>query len=216
MAGKNPYVTDGQGKAFVVMARGKKVPKEVMDAALKDGRVANFLEGLVLLTPAAKPSILEPLGTATVRATTEPFVARDHFLITTDGPEDAPVKIGNLGELFRKHLLPKTEQPIPESTICAHTLKRDSLDRPILEELGEKATTTLTEFFALLVAQGHGQKGLLLTNGHDNIAYIEDMNGTLWPVRARWSRRFRSWFVASIPVSNSPSRCPGCRVLSRA
>lgn len=152
--------------------------------------------------------LLEFVGKVTIPATTEPFVAREHFVVNTS--KDAPVQISRLGDNFKAWYLDKIERPRPKTTFCCRKLQRISRDILIFAEFGskEKAETTLSEMFTLLKQQGHRENGHLLTNGHVNIFFVydnEDMqclvhtqwsiNG--WDVDARSKMFPREWHVGS-------------------
>ncbi|GBE17095.1 hypothetical protein BMS3Abin15_00931 [bacterium BMS3Abin15] len=133
--------------------------------------------------------LLEFVGTAIISAIAKKFIAKDNFIVDTS--KKAKVKISYLEDNFRENFLGKTEEAIPEIVLRYHKLRKSSVDKPILAELGgkEKAETTLTEMFALMEKQGNGESGCLLTNGYANIFYIHDVNGVLWAVRlplGRW------------------------------
>ena len=128
-------------------------------------------------------TILESLGTITIPATTERFIAKKHFVVDTS--KKARVKISYLGDNFRKNFLNKTEEAISETTLRYQRLKKSSRDIPIINELGgeDKAETTLSEMFGLMEMQPNGEEGTLLTNGYANIFYVRDSAGVLWAVR---------------------------------
>ncbi len=141
------------------------------------------------------------------------FVARDHFMVDTS--DEAEVKIGYLGANFQTWFLGKIEEPVGEAELAIHTLTEPALDAPILEELGERAETTLSQFWALLKAQGRGEVGPLLTNGYANIAYIHDSEGTLRAVRARWDAADGAWRVHADSVEHPIGWRASRQVVSR-
>ena len=143
-------------------------------------------------------NLLEPTGTVTVSATTSRFVAENRFVINTKW--DALVKISYLGDSFREWFLGKTEEPTQETTLHYYKLRRNSVDGPIITELGgeAKAETTLSEMFSLIERQGHGEDGVLLNSGAASIFYIRDITGSLLGVRVRW--RYNSWQVRARSV----------------
>jgi hypothetical protein len=81
-------------------------------------------------------------------------------------------------------------------------------------ELGETARTKLAQFWEQMKKQGQGQKGALLVNGHANIAYIDDENGTLWAVDAHWLSS-SGWFVEADSVAGPGWWDAGHQVVSR-
>ena len=132
-------------------------------------------------------TLLGPIvSTFVVPATTEKFVAKDKFKVDTS--KKAKVKIAYLGDNFEEWFLGKEEAPFAGSTINGRKLEKNSIDDPILAELGgnEAAETTLTEMYAAMAAQPNGESGSLLNDGRANIFYIEDINGTLCAVRVLW------------------------------
>lgn len=135
---------------------------------------------------AVASALLTLVATASVAATTAPFVAAEKFVINTKA--DAKAKISFLGSNFKTHFLGKVEQPFSGGELKIHKLLKNSKDKPIIDELGgeAKAETFLSEIFSLIETQGNGQEGVLLTNGYANIFYIRDMNGVLWAVRCHW------------------------------
>jgi len=153
------------------------------------------------------------LSTTIIPATTDKFVAKDKFKVDTG--RKAKVKISWLGDNFRAHFLGKTEDSFPGSTIARRKLEKDSVDGPILLDLGgkEKAKTTLAELYAMLVKQPNGEDGDLLTNGCANIFYIEDVDGTLWAVVTRWDGD--GWSVAADSVELPVGWLAGRQVFSR-
>ncbi|MEK7181127.1 MAG: hypothetical protein AAB738_02210 [Patescibacteria group bacterium] len=139
--------------------------------------------------PAAPPEpqpLLDFVGTTTISATTEPFIAKDRF--KQDTSRKAKPKISYLGDNFKAWFLKKTEQPISQTMLRSQRLVKASLDQPIIAELGDeaKSETTLSEIFALISLQSNGENGVLLTNGYANIFYVRDVNGVLRAVRVYW------------------------------
>jgi hypothetical protein len=123
--------------------------------------------------------LLIPVGTATVAATTNPFVVRDRIVKNTS--KNAPVKISYVGDYFKECFYGKTEEAFGGSTLNYRKLSRSSVDGPIIAELGgeARAETTLTEVYALMEAQKNGENGPLLINGYANIFYVRDAKGVL-------------------------------------
>jgi hypothetical protein len=133
--------------------------------------------------------LLKPVGTITIAAASERFVAKDRFVVNTE--DDTRVKISNIGNNFTKWFLSgdgKTEDPIAEQTMRYDKLCQISVDMPTVAELGgeEKSETTLTETFFLMGKQWNGGSGALLNNGLANIFRIRDQNGVLRAVFVGW------------------------------
>lgn len=161
----------------------------------------------------AAANLLEFVGTVVVSATTSKFVAKDKFKVDTS--DSASVKISYLGNNFRERFLGKTEDPITEQTLHYAKLRQSSVDDPIIAELGgeEKAETTLSAMFSLMELQGHGQDGVLLTNGYANVFYIRDINGVLCAVRVHWYGG--GWDVDAYSIEDPLRWGEGFRVFSR-
>jgi hypothetical protein len=189
-------------------------------ADLRDGDVKNVdrdavrkLLKLPLLTK-QPVKLLQFLGTVTVSARTEEFVARNHFIVDTS--ENAKVKISYLGGRFSNNFLGKIEKPMAKSTLRYGKLLRRSVDDPIPSELGGKANaeTTLSEMFGCMELQPNGEKhGALLTNGYVNIFYICDDSGVLWAVSCRW--RGGGWGVDADSVEALDEWSAGDQAFSR-
>lgn len=151
-----------------------------------------------VILPEPEP-LLDFVATATISATTGPFIAKDHFV--KDTSRKAHVKIFYLGGNFKAWFLGK-EEPFGGSTIRYAKLSRSSADGPIISELGgeEMAETTLAEIYSFMVQQPNGEGGTLLTNGYANIFYVRDVNGVLRAVDAYWGDG--GWYVNACPVTD--------------
>ena len=165
--------------------------------------------GLPPLTPPA----LEPVGTVTVQATTEPFIARDHLV--KDTSQKAAVKIAWISSSFEGWFLGETKGPAPEARIRYAQLTRSELDGPILKELGNTAETTLAAIHGLMKLQPNGESGALLTNGYVNIFYVRDINGVLRAVCVGWYALGGGWGVYAFSVAGPGGWVGGGRVFSR-
>jgi hypothetical protein len=161
-------------------------------------------------TAASKPALLALLGSVDVGAVPE-FVARDKFT-TKDTPDG--VQLYWMNETFQHNFLGKVETDVPECTFQKSRLTKGSLDKPILKELGDRATISLAHLWELLKKQPKGEKGSLLTNGYANICYVEDERGTLWAVDADWYSG-RGWYVDASSVSGPHDWGAASRVFSR-
>ena len=157
--------------------------------------------------------ILNWIGTTTISATTEKFVAKDKF--RKDSKE---VKFYGIWNNFTEWFLSgngKIEEPIDEKELRYGKLIKSSLDGPIVEELGgeAKAETTLTELHDLLKKQANGEEGDLLTNRYANIFYVKDTSGVLRAVIVIWYGV--GWFVSARSVEDPFGWRVGRRVFSR-
>lgn len=153
------------------------------------------------------------LGTTTTSATSEKFVAKEKF--REDSKE---VKFYGFWSNFTNWFLAgdgKIEEPIGEQELRYGNLTKNSVDGPIIEDLGgeAKAESTLTELYDLLKKQANGEEGDLLTNGSVNIFYIRDTNGVLCAVVVRWDGV--GWYVGADSVESLNVWAVGRRVLSR-
>ncbi|MEE8131542.1 MAG: hypothetical protein V3T98_00625 [Candidatus Paceibacterota bacterium] len=157
-------------------------------------------------------TILEFIGAVNIPAR-EKFIAKDNFFVDTS--EKARVKISYLGDNFRANFLNKIEEPIVETALCYHKLKKSSRDIPIINELGgeNRAETSLSTMFFLIEKQRNGESGALLTNGYANIFYLRNVAGVLWAVRCYWSGG--GWRVYAYSVGDPSAWGGGCRVFSR-
>jgi len=157
--------------------------------------------------------ILNWIGTTTISATTEKFVAKDKF--RKDSKE---VKFYGIWNNFTEWFLSgngKIEEPIDEKELRYGKLIKSSVDGPIVEELGgeAKAETTLTELHDLLKKQANGEEGDLLTNGYANIFYVKDTSGVLRAVYVYWYGG--CWDVRARSVEDPHGWLVGSRVFSR-
>ena len=137
---------------------------------------------------------------------TQRFVANDRL---------GAANIGWTNDAFKRLFLNKVEANVPAAKLSVHCLEEDSLDSPILAELGDKAEIFLAYFFQLLEKQSKGQAGRLLTNGYANIAYIRDAEGILWAVDASWDVGDRYWSVDASSVGSPGGWFRGYQVISQ-
>ena len=162
---------------------------------------------------AIKDSILNWLGTTKTSATTEKFVAKEKF--RKDSKE---VKFYRIWDNFTNWFLAgdgKIEEPIGEQELRYGNLTKNSVDSPIIEDLGgeAKAETTLAELYDLLKKQANGEGDVLLTNGYANIFYIRNIKGVLRAVRVYWDDD--GWNVSALSVEDRLAWNAGDRVFSR-
>jgi len=176
-----------------------------------------FIAAVVNRAKATTQAVVAILGeiiaTVPIPATTEKFVAKDNFKV--DISEDAKVKISYLGDNFKKWFTGKTEEPFPGSTVYGRKLNKDSVDGPIIAELGgqEKSETTLSEVYAIMERQPNGKAGELLNNGYANIFYVRDITGTLRAVVVYWDDD--GWGVDAVSVEDPHEWYSGDLVFSR-
>jgi hypothetical protein len=179
--------------------------------------IALFVSAVVNRTKSVVQAITVLLSTIiavlTVFATTEKFVAKDKFKVNTG--KKAKVKISFLGDNFKEWFLGKTEDPFVGSTVYGRKLEKNSVDGPILAELGgnDVAETTLTEMYSVMEAQPNGESGNLLNNGWANIFYVKDINGVLRAVFVFWFDG--GWNVRARSVGGPGGWSADVRVFSR-
>lgn len=168
-----------------------------------------------ILAPAIpKPKgLLDFIGTVEVSVPIKEFVAKEHFV--KDTSKKARVKISYLGDNFTEWFLKKIEKPIAGTTLRYYKLKKYSVDRLIIAELGggTKAETTLAEMFSLMEKQANGESGALLTSGYANIFYVCDSAGVLRAVGVRWLGD--GWFLSSCSVPYPDRWDEGLQFFSR-
>ena len=158
----------------------------------------------------------ELVGRISIPATTERFLARDKFVLNYGRKAKSGVRISFLGDNFKEWFLDKIEEPVAETTLRYAKLLRSEVDGPIMYELGDARETTLAQIYALMGRQANGEEGVLLTNGHANIFYVNDAGGILRAVHVGWDSGVGGWDVIAHSVT-LPSRWDGddLRVFSR-
>lgn len=162
--------------------------------------LANALKRTAL-TVAVTSTLLTTFATVPLPATTEPFGAREKFVVNTSA--DAEVKISFISENFTNWFLAdggKVEPAQAERGLRYAKLKKSLRYELIITELGgeAKAETSLADIWSLLKKQAHGGEGALLTNGYANIFYIRDRSSVLRTVCVGWYGR--GWRVAAYSV----------------
>lgn len=199
------------------------LPTEDAQWVIMNGKdaVALFVDAVINRTKVAAQTTVQAIinilstivCTFTVAPTTEKFVAKDKFKVDTG--KKAGVRTSFLGDNFKEWFLNKIEGPFPGSTVNGRKLEKNSVDGPILAELGgsEVAETTLTELYAAMEAQPNGESGDLLNNGWANIFYIRDINGTLRAVDVYWLGD--GWFVFAHSVEDPSEWNADRQVFSR-
>ncbi len=222
MGGKSmSTATLGQAKHLLTLFDG--VPAEQLTALYESGLLSDLSKADVAKVDRDEfrrviglGILLESIGLVIIPATTEPFVAKDKFVVNTK--RNATVKISAVWDNFTSWFLSgagKTEDPIGEQTLRYHKLRKSSVDGPIITELGGevKVETTLSEMFSLMEKQKHGEDGVLLNNGYANIFYIRDQNGVLRAVCVDWVGD--GWYVRAGSVERPGGWSGGNRVFSR-
>lgn len=174
----------------------------LLPVAIKIGSIGRLIDS----------ALLEPIGIVPVSAV-ETFSAADKFRKgETDG-----VKIGWIGDNFQNHFVAKIESGVPIQDLRIHRLRKGSVDKSIIDELGGETVveTNLATMWEMMKKQGHGQQGDLLTNGYANIFYIRDTKGVLWAVDCDWDSGDACWFVRADSVTFPVGWLAGGQVLPR-
>ena len=151
--------------------------------------------------------LLSPVGIVKIPATGK-FFAGDHFTASSK-----TIKFAFSGNEFARFFLDKVEEPQGEVELRVSQLRKLSLDKSILDELGNKAETTLASVWELLKKQPKGEQGTLLTNGYVNIFYVRDSKGVLWAVSFDWVNR--RWIVDTYSVEDLTGWGEGYLIFSR-
>lgn len=190
---------------------------EIARAVLRGERKLTIEE--VLQEP--KPGLLTLAGTITVRPA--PNFDADEFFNT----KNSSVNIAYVGYDFTALLLGKTESPnansvsdagpyktpgqngASEVVLCYYTLNEDSVDDPIIAELGGKAKVeiTLVEIAACMTKKANGDSGALLSDCV-NVFYVCGC-----AVGVGWYGG--GWYVDAGSVEDPSEWCAGDRVFSR-
>ncbi len=145
---------------------------------------------------ALETPVLQPVETTVVAATVTPLVIRDFFKKNTQ------VKFATVYAQFEDRFFRKTEEPIAELTYLKYKLLRIAPDGAIITELGgeAKAEGTVTAALEFVKKQGHGEPGILQTNGYANIFYARDRKGVLCAIRLGLADD--GWVIDAIPVED--------------
>jgi len=198
-----------QDRKFVAMVVENlpEVPEDVKQGWIENPKgLQKFLSGLCPPAEAfAQAQLLRKLTTVVVSGAKK-FVAKDHL-------RDA--NVGWMGDSFKRLFLGNVEENVEAITVAIHRLEKSSLDAPIMAQLANRTEINLAHFFELLKKQSKGEDGVLLTNGHANIAYIKGSDGNFWTVRAYWDSSSRYWVVEAYSVEYPGRWHDGRQVLSR-
>ena len=143
-------------------------------------------------------SILTLLRTARIVAQPAVTTSKKYF-------EEAGVKL--VGSNFEAQFYDLEVPATGEAELAVRKLEQNSLDAPILTELGEKAEISVSQFRAFLLAN-HGSSEVF-------IAYLRGNDGNLWAVRASWYAGYGGWSVFANSVARPFRWFAGHQVLSR-
>jgi hypothetical protein len=182
--------TRGEDEALLNILGGEEVVRGILRGDLK--------------VVVKQPDLLRRITTVQV-SDVKKFVAKDHL---------QEANVGWTSDNFKKLFLDMVEENVPEAVIAIHRLEKNSLDPPVLTELGERAKSQLAHFFGLLKKQSQGQEGILLVNGCANIAYIIGNDGNFWAVYAYWHSGNRCWYLDARSVGHPHEWSAGRQILS--
>lgn len=166
-----------------------------------------LLFGALTVVKTTASTLLKQVGIVDLPSTSK-FIVSDLFAASSK-----EVKIAWIGDNFRNNFSSKVEDPQGETTLCVSKLKKNSLDMPIMAELGNGTETTLANVWQMLKKQANGEKGKLLTNGYANIFYVRDAKGVLWAVSVDWGGD--GWSVGTYSVAHPFGWSGGRQVFSR-
>jgi hypothetical protein len=198
----------GQQHAFMTKLAEAGLTAEMAKEVLKDGNIA---AKMVAAITGAVTALLRHIGIVAV-GPTEAFVAKERF--TVDTGKEARARISFLSNNVKNWFGSKVEQAVgTERSLRYAELTTESVDAPILAELGPTTETTLSEIFALMERQKNGEEGVLLANGWANIFYVKDVDGTLRAVNVGWDGD--GWDVDARGVVDPSGWDDGDRVFSR-
>ncbi len=210
-------------QASKILSLFEETPGDQIQTLLESGLLADLRDGNVVEVKrddfrkllGLKPlqlSLLDFIGTVTIPAITERFLAREKFVVDTS--KKARVKVAYLGSNFKEWFLEKIEEPIAETTLRYAKLLRSEVDAPIRAEIGsEFEETALAQIWSLMERQKNGEAGVLLNTGYANIFYVKDVNGVLRAVSVYWSDD--GWYVYAYSVTHPHRWHDGSLVFSR-
>jgi hypothetical protein len=215
-----PRLGNSEGQIDQVTAQGwsknqKALKKNLADCLLPSPPV------LVVQTLPPKP-LLKPVGTVTILATTDKFVARDKFFRFSRDSNDRvlneKVSLNPLDVFFTEFFLKKegkVEDPMMEHKLYYSEVGGFSKSVPIIAKLGGEvqAETNLIEIYDLLIKQPRGEKGVLLTNRSSNVFFVRDKGGLLRVINVRWGYDGESGW--DIEVNSTEHSLAGYQVFSR-
>jgi hypothetical protein len=155
-------------------------------------------------------NLLERIGTFTIELRGGPFDTSKFFLPYPADP-DALTQVSYHGNNFEEWFLDMNIVRGPsKANICCYKLKSALFDSQILSELGgEKAAIGIDLIGAMIEGQSHGEKGVLLEDGKQTLAYAFDKNKILRAMHINWAGR-HGWIVAAASCRSSQfKQCTG-------
>lgn len=172
------------------------------------------------VTALVRPNLLELIGTSNTTAITTFDVAAHIRVMTEEERKTAEVPIGWMNDDAQRIVKDLVETNVAAVALRRHKLLRDSVDEPIIAELGggddiTLITTRWAQMCEMMRAQAHGEEGDLRVNGYLNIFYIPDKDGTVWAADCRWRSGLGGWGVGAYPVTCPYTWFVGNVVVSR-
>ena len=149
--------------------------------------------------------LLEPTGVSLLVPACGKFIAAEKLVIDTS--ETARVRISYLGDNFKEWFGEKVEENFAEAELKLSKLRKKSVDKPIMHELGDKCEISLYGFYETL-AYKQAKGDLSWTVG-----YATDVNGVRRAVGACWYGV--GWLVDAIAVDYPSPWFAGDVVVSR-
>ena len=143
-------------------------------------------------------SILEFVRTLIIPAQPELTTSEKFF-------EDAGVKW--MSETAKSVLLNRKVEACGETELRVSRLLENSIDEPILDELGDKAEISPTQLAAFLDRNRESSEWFIF--------YVLDEEGTLWAVRAYWFAESGGWRLSADSVTSLDGWFAGSQVVSR-
>lgn len=158
------------------------------------------------------PLLSDVVATFNVSANEE-FIVADKINVNIG--KNADVKISHINKNFQNWFGKKIENKFPGSVVYGRDVNTNLIGDSILVELGgeEKATTIVTEMYAMMAAQPNGESGNLKNDGSANGFYIPDVDGILRVVRLSWVGY--GWNIKASSIQETLSFCLDGRVFSR-
>jgi len=176
--------TTGQLNALVKNIGGDKIARGILDGTVK--------------FTVLKESILNLIRTLWVSAQPAVTTSEDYF-------KEAGVVV--MGDNFQNQFLGLEIGASERTEFTIRKLEKESLDRPILDELGDKAEISASQFKAFLAENRRSPEWFIF--------YLRGRDGNLWAVIAHWNSVIDGWYVRAFSVGNPNEWVAGHRVVSR-
>lgn len=187
-------MTNNQGLNFAKLGRDKGVTAAAFEEACGNGKVNDFLAGLM---PQKRLALH---GEVLLPERVEPFDPHEFFK-TRKG-----LYVWNG---FRDNILPaaKPVEHVPERKAALFELEKAANDAEIRAELPEghvfeNASEFCAHLASLIEAQPNGEDGDLLNNGYATIRYVRGVNGVLFAAGVGWGVSRREWGVRAVPLDD--------------